>query len=371
MRAFIPQANPGLENADLRTEIEAAVRRVLDSGSYILGPETAAFEQEFAAYIGVGQGVGLASGTDAIALGLRALGVGAGDEVITVSHTAVATVAAIQMAGAEPVLVDVDGDSLTMDPICLEAAVTPRSRAVVPVHLYGQPADLDSICAIAHHHGLWVLEDCAQAHGALYHDKKVGTFGDLAAFSFYPTKNLGAVGDGGIVVTDRLELAEAVRAIRQYGWKERYISETRGVNSRLDELQAAILRVKLRHLDGANARRRKLASLYNSLLSGGVVLPFEAKGCQGVFHLYVIRTPLRDELKDFLEHEGIGTGVHYPRPVHLQPAFRGLRYGPMPVTERIASQILSLPMYPQLTDKEAAEVAMAINEFLNKAGARG
>ncbi|MCA9973883.1 MAG: DegT/DnrJ/EryC1/StrS family aminotransferase, partial [Anaerolineales bacterium] len=264
----IPFLNLRAAYAAQRAALDTAVSRALASGWYILGAEVAAFETEFAAAMAAPHCVGVASGTDAVLLGLRALGVGPGDEVITVAHTAVATVAAVELAGATPVLVDVTPDTATLDPAQLPAAITPRTRAVVPVHLYGHPADLDPILAIARQHGLWVLEDCAQAHGARYRGRPVGSFGDAAAFSFYPTKNLGALGDGGAVLTPHADVAERLRALRQYGWQERYVSQVPGYNSRLDELQAALLRAKLPHLPEMNAARRRLAAAYGAALAG-------------------------------------------------------------------------------------------------------
>ena len=350
----------------LQAEIDAATARVLAGGWYILGPEVAAFEVEFATYLGVDHAVGLASGTDAVLLALRALGVGPGDEVITVAHTAVATVAAVELAGATPRLVDIDAATYALDPARLAAAVTPRTRAVVPVHLYGVPTDMDAVLAVAHAQGLLVVEDCAQAHGARYRDRIVGTLGDAAAFSFYPTKNLGALGDGGAVATNRPEVAERLRLLRQYGWRERYVSDVAGTNSRLDELQAAILRVRLRHLDAENAARRRLAARYDAALAGlPVTLPTERADDRAVYHLYVIRTATRDALAEHLRARGIGTGVHYPVPVHRQPAYAHLGYGPgsLPATEAAAAEVLSLPMDPDLPEAAVDTVAAAIREY--------
>ncbi|MBI1878567.1 MAG: DegT/DnrJ/EryC1/StrS family aminotransferase [Chloroflexi bacterium] len=347
----------------LQAEIEAAITRVLASGWYILGKETRAFEAEFAAYIGVTYGVGVASGTDALALALRAVGVEPGDEAITVSHTAVATIAAIEQAGARPVFVDIDPVTFTLDPAQLERAVSARTRAIVPVHLYGHPADLEPILAIARRYGLAVVEDCAQAHGASYQGQRVGSFGDAAAFSFYPTKNLGAVGDGGIVVTNRAEVAEQLQLLRQYGWARRYISQIRGYNSRLDELQAAILRVKLSYLETWNERRRELAGHYTTrLASRGLVLPRVVGPVKHGYHLYVVRAPDREELLAYLRAQGIGVQVHYPTPVHLQPAYADLGFGPgsLPETERAATEILSLPLYPEMSEAALEQIIQAI-----------
>lgn len=347
-------------------EIDAAVAAALDSGWYILGRQTAAFEAEFAAYTGTAGCVGVNSGTDALVLALRACGIGRGDEVITVAHTAVATVAAIRAADAVPVLVDIDPSTYTMDPAALEAAITPATRAVIPVHLYGQAADLTAIEAITRRHRLYLIEDCAQAHGATLDGRPLGSFGDLAAFSFYPTKNLGALGDGGAVVGRDVALLDRVRLLREYGWTPaaRYVSQIEGINSRLDELQAAVLRVKLRHLDKQNDARRALAAVYEDLLPPAVVRPTVRAGATHVYHLYVVRVPHRDAVRSALEAEGIGTAIHYPVPVHQQPAYGPdiVRCGPLPVTEWAAGQILSLPMYPLLTADTVARVADALRQ---------
>jgi dTDP-4-amino-4,6-dideoxygalactose transaminase len=354
----------------LAEEVRAATERVFNGGWYILGPEVETFEAEFASYHGISHAIGVATGTDAIELALRAAGVGPGDEVITVAHTAVATVCAIERAGATPVLVDVDRDSFTMDPAAAEAAITPRTRAIVPVHLYGHPAEMQSIAALAQRHGLLLIEDCAQAHGARYRGQLVGTFGDLAAFSFYPTKNLGAYGDGGAVITRNDALATRLRRLRNYGQEQRYHAIERGMNSRLDELQAAILRVKLRHLDAHNERRREIASQYAGLLH--TVEPPrcvpDASGIEHVFHLYVVRHPRRDELRAALHRRGIAPQVHYPVPVHLQPAYADLGYsrGSLPVTEHLSDQILSLPLFIGLSDEQVATVACAINQSIEE-----
>jgi dTDP-4-amino-4,6-dideoxygalactose transaminase len=354
------------------------VARVLESGWFVLGREVAGFEEEFAAYTCTAGCVGVNSGTDALVLALRACGVGPGDEVITVSHTAVATVAAIRLAGALPVLVDVEPLTLTMDPRGLAAAITPRTRAVVPVHLYGQAADLGAILAIARGYGLRVIEDCAQAHGATYMGQPLGSFGDLAAFSFYPTKNLGALGDGGAVVGNDPLLIERVRLLREYGWtaEARYVSLVEGMNSRLDEVQAAVLRVKLRHLEAQNAARRALAAAYGELLPPGVVRPAVRDAATHVYHLYVVRVPgergTRERVRRDLQALGIGTGVHYPVPVHRQPAYAGeaLRWEALPETERAAEEILSLPMYATLQVEEVGRVAEGLAQVLGQ-GAGG
>jgi dTDP-4-amino-4,6-dideoxygalactose transaminase len=364
----IPQTSPGAGVQERRAEYEEAISGVLGSGRYILGPAVERFEREFAAYLGSGHCVGVASGTDAIELALRGLGVGRGDAVLTVSHTAVATVAAIVRIGAVPVLVDIDETTYTMDPKDLErtllqlpAGLVPR--AVVPVHLYGAMADMPAILSVARASGLVVVEDCAQAHGAELGGRKAGTFGDAAAFSFYPTKNLAALGDGGAVVTSDSAAAAANRELREYGWRERYVSERHGVNSRLDELQAAILLVGLRHLDEDNARRRSIAAVYDRLLRAkGIILPSALRDGTHVYHQYVIRTPGRDLVRRRCEAGGIATGIHYPVAVHQQPAFAdgSIVAASLPVTERVAREIVSLPMYPQLSEAAAERAAQAI-----------
>ncbi len=357
-------ANPKAQYLAYRSGIDAAIRRVLDSGWYILGKEVEAFEAEFAAWQGAAHCIGVGNGTDALVLALRGLGIGPGDEVITVSQTAVATVSAVEFAGATPVLADIDPATFTLDPGSLRAAITARTRAVVPVHLYGQPADMPAIMAIAEEHGLKVVEDCAQAHGARLGGRKVGTFGHAACFSFYPTKNLGALGDGGAVTTDDAELAARLRLLHQYGWKERFISEIGGWNSRLDELQAAVLRVRLEGLDRDNARRRAIAAAYNEGLAGlGLALPVAREGGEHVYHLYVLRAPGRDALLAGLRQRGVGAALHYPQAVHQQPAYRRLG-AVLPETERAVGGILSLPMYPELTDGEGAEVIAAVRDAL-------
>ena len=349
------------QHAGIRAELAAAFERVVRSGWFILGDEVAAFEKEFAAWVGVQHCLGVASGTDALTLALRALQIGPGDEVVTVSHTAVATVAAIALTGATPVLVDIDGQSYTMDPAAAEAAITARTKAIVPVHIYGQMADMDALMNIAQRHGLAVVEDCAQAHGAMYRGRAAGSIGAAAAFSFYPTKNLGALGDGGAVVTNDAALAERVRLLRQYGWQERYVSNVAGMNSRLDELQAALLRVKLPHLRGWNATRRAHAKRYGELLRG-VTVPQEIAGRSHVYHLYVARVARRDAVLAQLRARGIGCAIHYPRAVHQQPAYRALTPPDgLPVTERAVAEIISLPIYPELRPDQIAEVVAQVN----------
>jgi dTDP-3-amino-3,4,6-trideoxy-alpha-D-glucose transaminase len=365
MAQQIPAANPRAQYLSHKTEIDAAIAATLDGNRYILGPQTQAFEQEFAAYLGVRYASGVGSGTEALHIAIRACGLGPGDEIITVSHTAVATVAAIELAGATPILVDIDPITYTIDPNKIAAAITPRTKAIIPVHLYGAAADLNPIVDLARRHSLKVIEDCAQAHGARYTDRMVGSFGDVSCFSFYPTKNLGAIGDGGLVATNDPEIAENLNLLRQYGWRERYVSEIAGWNTRLDELQAAILRVKLRHLDEDNHKRRALAAIYDEQLAGVVTLPIEPANSRHVYHLYVIRHPRRDALMKFLHERSIGTAIHYPVPIHLQPAYHGRlgAVGSLPETERAAHEIVSLPMYPELSAEDVRQVAQAIREF--------
>jgi hypothetical protein len=369
----VPQANPGAGYRALQAEIDAAVARALQSGWYILGQEVRSFEAEFAAWLGATTAVGCGNGTDALALALRALGVGPGTSVVTVSHTAVATVAAIEMVGATPLLIDIEPDCYTMDPAELSAVLDhppaglPPVRAVIPVHLYGQPAALEPIMATCRSHGVPVIEDCAQAHGATIGARKVGTFTEVATFSFYPTKNLGALGDGGMLATQDAALGADIAALRQYGWRTHYISDSVGVNSRLDELQAAILRVKLQHLDAQNARRQAIAAAYDDALRGTMLTaPARRAGVGHVFHLYVLRTPDRAAIQARLRAAGIATGIHYPSPVHLQPAYRGrIALGPSRchVTEIAAEQVLSLPIYPELSDGQVAQVCEALRRL--------
>jgi dTDP-4-amino-4,6-dideoxygalactose transaminase len=341
----------------LKDELDAAVARVLSSGHLILGPEVRAFEEEFAAWVDVPGAVGVGSGTDALVLALRALGIGPGDEVITVANAGVPPVAAIRAAGAMPVLVDVEPGTLLMDPARLEGALTPRTRCVLPVHLYGQPVPTDDILAFAARHKLRVVEDCAQAHGATYRGRHVGGLGDAGCFSFYPTKNLGAFGDGGMVVTRHPALAARVRELRMYGFRDDRHAHAEGVNSRLDELQAAILRVKLRHLDDALAARRTIAARYLDGLRDSAFRPLgTAPGGTHAWHLFVVRAPDRTRLTAALERAGIGFGIHYPEPVHLMEAYRflGPRAGGLPVSETASREVLSLPLYPGLAP-EAVE----------------
>jgi dTDP-4-amino-4,6-dideoxygalactose transaminase len=375
MTSAILQSDPKANYLSHKREIDDAIRQTLDSGRYVLGGQTGAFEREFAAYLGAKRCVGVGSGTDALHLALRAAGVGAGDMVITVAHTAVATIAAVEMAGASPLLVDIDPATFTISPEAIEDALRThrdralinRIRAILPVHLYGRPADMRAICDIARRYDLKVIEDCAQAHGATINDLKAGVLGDAAAFSFYPTKNLGALGDGGAVVTNDEEIAERVGLLREYGWRERYVSDVAGFNSRLDELQAAVLRVKLKHLDGENERRREIARIYDDRLAAASMrLPEREGEVVGVYHQYVARCEERDGLREYLREQGVGTLIHYPVPVHLQPAYRNrvsIHRGALPETELAARQVLSLPMHPQLSDAQVERVCEVINRW--------
>ena len=354
----------GLDEDGVRDALDGAFRRVLASGRLILGEETAAFEAEFAAYCDSVHAVGVGNGLDALSLALRAAGIGPGDEVIVPAHTFVATWLAVTGVGAHPVPAEVDAQTFTLDPAAAEAAVTPRTAAIIPVSLYGHPCDMDPIMALAARHGLFVLEDAAQAHGARYRGQRVGAIAHATAFSFYPTKNLGALGDGGAVVTADPAIAARVRGLRNYGSEQKYVHRTEGVNSRLDELQAAFLRTKLPRLDADNQRRRALAAAYGQALAGveGIVAPVAAAWAEPVHHLYVIRAAGRDALQARLLAADVETLIHYPTPCHLQPAFAGLGLGPgaFPQSERLAAEVLSLPFWPGLGLNGPAKVAKAM-----------
>lgn len=360
--ANIPLVDLRAQYRSIREEIDAAIGRVVHRAAFIGGEEVAQFESEFAAYCGAAACVGVGNGTDAIYLVLRALGVGAGDEVVTVSHTFIATCEAVSLAGAEPVFVDVRPDTMLMDAARLERAITPRTRAVIAVHLYGQLCDMDSILAVAGARGIPVIEDAAQAHGATWRGRRAGTFGAAATFSFYPGKNLGAYGDAGAVVGNDADLVARVRLLANHGRREKYLHETIGVNSRLDSLQAAVLRAKLPHLDRWNeARRRHAARYLAQLAESGVELPGVDPGAAPVWHLFVVRSPRREELQRELKARGIDSGVHYPLAVHQQPAYAGVRpRDPLPHSERAAAEVLSLPMYAELTDAEIDAVCEAV-----------
>ena len=365
---LIPFLDLSAQYRRIEGQIEQTVLKTLASGSYILGEELAAFEREFATYCGARHAIGVGSGTEAIHLALSAVGVGPGDAVITAANTAVPTVCAIVAAGARPVFVDVEPRTLTLDPERLEDCLrtqpaSSRIKAIVPVHLYGHPADMAAVRGIAADYGLKVVEDAAQAHGAEFDGQKVGSLGDAGCFSFYPTKNLGGYGDGGMVVTDDTEIAEGVRMLRNYGEEAKFQNRVWGTNSRLDELQAAVLRVKLGHLDAWNAERRDRARLYGELLEGtDLVLPAEVLPARHCFHLYVVRSPDRDKLRLELAEFGVGTAIHYPMPVHFQEAYRGLGYvaGDFPEAERAASEILSLPLYPELPEEHVRVVCSTL-----------
>ena len=368
----IPQTDPRAGYLEHKTAIDDAVARVLDSGWYILGREAEAFEARFADVIGVGHAIGCANGTDAIELALRACGIGAGDLVFTVSHTAVATVAAIERAGATAVLVDIEEGGFCMGPDALEQALKappPRGRpaAVMSVHLYGEPAAMVEIVGLARAHGLRVIEDSAQSHGALYQGVATGAIGDFGCFSFYPTKNLGALGDAGAVVTNDPALAAAAREIREYGWRDRYVSAEPGINSRLDPIQAAILGAKIGSLATDNARRQAISARYDAGLAGlPLTLPGRRTGATHVFHQYVVRAPKRDALREHLRGAAMGTGIHYPLPVHLHPAYRDrvpAGSAGLSRSEAATREILSLPMYPQLADAAVERVIAEIRRF--------
>jgi dTDP-4-amino-4,6-dideoxygalactose transaminase len=359
----------------IKDEILSATRHVYDSGRFILGDEVSAFEEEFARYCGVGYGVGVGSGTDALTMALKASGIGEGDEVITVAHSFIASALAISFVGATPLFVDIDPETYTMDPNALEDLLKQKAskrkkqriKAVLPVHLYGHPADMESIVNIASRHDLLVIEDACQAHGAEYQGKKVGSFGTFGCFSFYPTKNLGSYGDGGIVVTDQKEWYEKLRLLRNIGQEKKYHHLIKGSNSRLDEIQAAILRVKLKYLDQWNKERRDKARTYTESLEGsGILCPGEKEYVRHAYHLYVIRVKKRDDLQAFLKKRGIETLIHYPIPIHLQKAFQELKYrkGDLPVTEKCSRQILSLPLFPELTEEEMGKVEEQIKDYL-------
>ena len=350
----------------LRPELDAAIGRCLDSGAFCLGPEVKQFEAEFAAFCGAGHCVAMNSGTSALHIAMRLLDLGPGDEVITTPFTFIATSWAIVYTGARPVFVDVEEGTLNLDPGLVERAITPRTRAVLPVHLYGHPCDLAPLLEIAGRRNLAVIEDAAQAHGARYRGNPVGTFGQMSAFSFYPTKNLGACGEGGAVVTNRADLAVRARSLREHGSSARYMHDEVGYNYRMEGIQGAVLRAKLPRLAAWNQARRRIAHRYHDLLRDTpLTLPRESPQAESVYHLYTIRHPGRDRLKAHLEARGIGSAVHYPHPLHLQKCFAHLGYqaGAFPRAEQAARECLSLPMYPDLTDEQVAYVAAAIHEF--------
>lgn len=344
---------------ELQPEIDPAIKRVLDSGWYILGEEVDAFEREYATYCEAKRCVGVANGLDALHLALLALGVGAGDEVIVPSNTYIATWLAVSQCGATPIPVEPDAATYNIDPARIEAAITPRTKVILPVHLYGQPADMDPILAIARKHGLKVLEDGAQAHGARYKGKRIGSHGDVVAWSFYPGKNLGAYGDGGAITTDDPEIAERIHVLRNYGSRVKYVNDVRGFNSRLDTLQAAVLRVKLQHLDRWNEARRKIAAQYLAGLADvGLTIPFAPDWAEPVWHLFVVRSKAREQFQQQLNQAGIGTLIHYPIPPHLQLAYADLGFGEgaFPIAEQIHREVLSLPMFSSMTLEQTNQV---------------
>jgi dTDP-4-amino-4,6-dideoxygalactose transaminase len=348
----------------LAPEMDPAIHSVLERAAFVLGPETTAFETAFAAYIGVKHCVGVGSGTDALEMAIRACGIGAGDEVITVANTYIATCEAITFAGAGVRWVDCDRRTYNIDTTQIEGAITSKTKAIIPVHLYGQPADMDPIMAIARKHNLRVIEDCAQSHGATYKGKKTGTFGDVACFSFYPGKNLGAYGDAGAVATNDEEIADRVRLLRNHGQKQKYIHLIVGACHRLDNLQAAVLNVKLGHLDDWNTRRRQVARWYDEKLKGvpNVVAPYCPDDVEAVYHLYVVQVPDRDNVQKKLAADGVETGIHYPIPLHEQPAYADLGHAPedFPVSHELGPRILSLPMFPEMTEAQVDRVVESL-----------
>lgn len=361
-------ANPLAQYHSYKKEIDTAISRVLNSDRYILGREVEQLEVEFSEFIGVKYAIGVANGTDALQLALSALDIGVGDEVITVSHTAVATVAAIESTGAMPVLVDIDEDFYTIDPNKFEEVLTPKTKAIIAVHIYGQPFDVDLITDFCNKNNLYLIEDVSQAHGARWGAKRLGSFGDISCFSCYPTKNLGAIGDAGLVITNSTELNLKLRMLREYGWRERYVSDIPGRNSRLDEIQAAILRVKLRYLDIANQKRGELAAIYfENIKFEDIKPPKIRQNASHVFHLFVVRTQHRKCLQEYLAKQGILTGIHYPIPIHLQAAYKNRikTSKDMGVTTQASDEVLSLPLYPELTTDEVKKVCATIN-YWNK-----
>lgn len=363
----IPFLDLGASYRELKTEIDAAIHRVLASGWYILGPEVEAFEAEWANYCGATYAVGLANGLDALILALRALDVGPGDEVIVPSNTYIATWLAVSAVGAKPVPVEPDPTTYNIDPNCIEAAITQATKVILPVHLYGQPADLDPILTLAKKHDLRVVEDAAQAHGARYKGRRVGAHGDIVCWSFYPGKNLGALGDGGAITTNHSHLADKVQVLRNYGSRVKYVNEMQGVNSRLDPIQAAVLRVKLKHLDAWTERRCAIAGQYtDGLQSSGLILPHVPDWADPAWHLYVVRTSDRESLQARLTDAGIGTLIHYPIPPHMQDAYAdlGIMDNAIPLARKLAGEVISLPIGPQLKAKSAHAVLAAINNVL-------
>ncbi|MCS7203593.1 MAG: DegT/DnrJ/EryC1/StrS family aminotransferase [Thermodesulfovibrio sp.] len=350
----------------IKEEILEALEGVLESSQYILGKNVKAFEEEVKNYLDVKEAVAVASGTDALHLALKALGIGKGDEVVTTPFTFFATIEAILYVGATPVFVDIDGETYNINPDLIEEKITSNTKAVLAVHIFGAPADMIKIKTVADKYGIYLVEDAAQAFGAMIGGRKVGSIGDVGCFSFYPSKNLGCFGDGGMVVTNNSEIAEKIRILRNHGSRGGYIHETVGFNSRLDEIQASILRVKLKYIDKYNELRRKKAALYNQYLSGKVITPKEKEGSYHVYHLYSIRSPLRDKIRDLLKVQGIPSVVYYPLPMHLQKAisFLGYKEGDFPVAEQVSKEILSLPIYPEIPEEEVFYISQCILKCL-------
>jgi len=366
---IIPMNDFKLQYLSIKDEIDDAILRVLESGHYVLGENVQAFEKEFADYCHAKHAVGVGNGLEALHLAMLAHGIGDGDEVITVANTAVATALAISMTGAKPVFADINPQTYGMDLSDVQGRITDKTKAILPVHLFGHPVDMDPLNEIATRRGLFVIEDACQAHGTEYRGKKAGTLGNAGCFSFYPTKNLGALGDAGMVTTNDREIAEKISLLRNYGQKTRYVHLMRGLNSRLDEIQAAILRVKLRHLDDWNKRRREHAKLYTAMLQEtDVVCPMEKDYAKHVYHLYVVRSRKRDQLQRYLEKKHITTLIHYPIPVHLQKAYEdlGWKQGTLPRTEQAADEILSLPIYPELTKEQIERVTDSVRTFFSQ-----
>lgn len=365
----IPLVDLKAQFRSIEEEIKGAISRVVENTAFILGKEVELFEQEFSLYTGAKFVVGVGSGTDALHLALRALGVGQGDEVITTPNSFIATALAVSYVGAKPIFVDIEPDTYNIDPSKIEEAITSRTRAIIPVHLYGHPADIDLVMDVARSHDLKVVEDACQSHGAEYKGKKTGSIGDIGCFSFYPGKNLGAYGDGGAITTNDRAVAERIKMLRNYGEGQKYYHESKGFNSRLDAIQAAVLRVKLLKLDAWNEGRRRNAGLYNKLLGNlDIMPPIERDYAKHVYHLYVIHVSRRDDLLGYLKSKGIYAGIHYPIPIHLQKAYVDLDYssGAFPITERYAGEIISLPMFPELTEEQIGYVASEIKKFLSK-----
>jgi dTDP-4-amino-4,6-dideoxygalactose transaminase len=364
----VPLLDLKREYQEIKKEINEAVFRILKRGWFILGEELEKFEEEFAQYLGVKHVVGVGSGTDALHLALLATGIGLGDEVITPSHTFIATVLAIYWVGAKPVLVDIDSQTYNLDPQEIEKKITSKTKAILPVHLYGYPCEMDKIQKIAKKHRLMIIEDACQAHGSIYKGRKLGTFGEANCFSFYPSKNLGAYGDGGAVATNNEEIYRKILLLRNYGQKEKYVFQTKGFNSRLDEIQAAVLRVKIKHLKDWNKKRRQLAEVYRRELIGLPLIlpPKDTKNGQSNYYVFVIRTEKRDELLKYLAENGVTTLIHYPVPIHCQESCSELSNEKLPITEMVAKQVISLPIFPQMTSKEVKYVGKKIKEFFQK-----